>query len=132
MSEFIDKINYLIERDGLNARNRKREIIYRKCYLQSKLRELGMNFRQIGEMFNQHHASVIHNIKTHKIMSELYADIYSTEISDYVAELTGLKFEPPKRNLVEDIMYCNKLYDLRIIKRRIKENYYDDCKTIIE
>lgn len=132
MSEFINKVQYLIEKDGLNERNRKREIMYRKCYLQSKLRESGMNLREIGAMFNQHHASIIHNIRTHHIMSEMYSSIYSAEISEYVEELTGIKVELKQRDLIDDIVNCKSMYQLRVIKRRIKEKKYEHYKTKME
>lgn len=132
MSEFIKKVQYLIEKDGLNKPNRKREIIYRKCYLQSKLRDAEMTYKEIGEMFNMNHASVIHSVKTHENLAKYYSAVYSAEISEYVAELTGVKVELPKRDLIKDIEKANSLYALNRIKKWIKEKKYEHYATLLE
>lgn len=132
MSEFLNKVSELVEKDGLNKRNRRRQIIYKKCYLQHKLRESGMTFKEIGKLFNQHHASVIHNIRTHEDLSTYYNAVYSNEISEYVSELTGIKIELPKRNLVKDVLNASSMYHLHLIKKRIKENKYDIDATFLE
>lgn len=63
--KIIELIREFIYRDQLNKPNRKRQQIYKKAYLQHKLKECGLTFKAIADMFNMTHASAIHNIKTH-------------------------------------------------------------------
>lgn len=132
MNEFLDKVKYLIEKDGLDKPCRKREIIYRKCYLQSKLRDANMTYKEIAKMFNMTHASVIHAVKTHDNLSRYYNAVYSAEISEYVEELLGVKVEIPKRDLINDIEKTNSIYGLNRVKRWIKEKKYQHYETKLE
>jgi hypothetical protein len=132
MNEFINKVQYLIEKDGLSKPNRKRELIYRKCYLQHKLREAGMTYKDIGSMFNMNHASVIHSVKTHDNLAKYYNAVYSAEISEYIAELDGVKPELPKRDLIKDLEKANSLYALNRLKRWVKEKKYNHYGIIEE
>jgi hypothetical protein len=129
---FLEKAYFLIEKDKLNEKNRKREIIYKKCYLQSKLRDYGMTYKAIGKMFNQNHASVIHNVKTHIDLDEYYRDSYHTDIHEYICLLKDYKIKPPKRNLLKDIQNANTLYALGNIKRWLLEDKYDIGATLLE
>ena len=130
--EFLETAYFLIEKDKLNEKNRKREIIYKKFYLQAKLRDSGMTYKEIGKMFNQDHSSIIHNVKTHLNLDEYYRDSYHTDIHEYIVLLKDYKIKPPKRNLLKDIQNANTLYALGNIKRWLLEDKYDIDATLLE
>jgi hypothetical protein len=74
-------------------------------------------------MFNRDHASVIHGLKTHHDLISIKDKIYL----DYIEELM-LIFENynEDHNLVDDVMNCFCLKQLRKIKFRIKNNLYKE------
>ena len=129
---FLETANFLIEKDKLNEKNRKRHIIYKKVYLQAKLRDYGMTYQAIGDLFNQHHCSILHNVKTHANLDEYYRDSYHTDIHEYIVLLKDFKIEPPKRNLLKDIQNANSLYALANIKRWLLEDKYKIDATLLE
>jgi hypothetical protein len=78
------------------------------------------------------HASVIHSVKTHDNLAKYYNAVYSAEISEYIAELDGVKPELPKRDLIKDLEKENSLYALNRLKRWIKEKKYNHYGIIEE
>ena len=117
-----DIIQY-IEDNNLKARHRYRHYTYKRFYLYNLLREEGLTLYEIAAMFNRDHASVIHGLKTHNDLISIKDKIYL----DYIEELM-LIFENynEDHDLVDDIMNCFCLKQLRKIKFRIKNNLYKD------
>ena len=117
-----DIIQY-IEYNNLKARHRYRHYTYKRFYLYNLLREEGLTLYEIAVMFNRDHASVIHGLKTHHDLISIKDKIYL----DYIEELM-LIFENynEDHNLVDDIMNCFCLKQLRKIKFRIKNNLYKE------
>ena len=131
----MDKVTYLIERDGLNKRNRHREIIYKKCYLMHRLRKEQLTLGEIGSYFNQHHASVLHNIETHKNMNKYNKHEYTTIIREYQVFLKNTEYYVEPRDLISDVMDSTNLYKLQRVKRWIKEGRYNNFnpnETLLE
>ncbi len=117
-----DIIQY-IEEHNLTARHRYRQFTYKRFYLYNLLREEGLTLYEIAAMFNRDHASVIHGLKTHNDLISIKDKIYL----EYIEELM-LIFENynEDHDLVDDIMNCFCLKQLRKIKFRIKNNLYKD------
>jgi hypothetical protein len=68
----LEKIKELIEKDGLDGPSQRIDLVYKRSYLFSILRE-NMTLQEIGNLFNRHHSVVIHGLKQHKkMMSETY------------------------------------------------------------
>ena len=68
----LDQIKQWIKRDGLDGPSQRVDLVYKRNYLFSILRE-NMTLQEIGRLFNRRHSLVIHGIKTHeKMMSETY------------------------------------------------------------
>lgn len=68
----LEKIKEWIERDGLDGPSQRIDLVYKRDYLFSVLRE-NMTLQDIGKLFNRHHSVVIHGLKQHeKMMSETY------------------------------------------------------------
>ena len=107
-NDLIERVSYLIERDGLNKRNRKKEHIYKKCFLMNQLRKEELTFNEIGAYFNQHHASVIHNVNTHKNLMEYNKDEYLDVVREYQVFLVDSKYIQADATLIEEIRYICK------------------------
>lgn len=86
----LDKIKEWIERDGLDGPSQRVDLVYKRSYLFSILRE-NMTLQQIGNLFNRHHSVVIHGLKQHeKMMSETY-EYNGMEIKGNLAYLSVIK-----------------------------------------
>ena len=130
--EILDMVMYYVERDDLHLKCRQRETIYKKCFLMSKLREYKFSLSEIGRLFNQHHASVIHNIRTHKDLSQWNTEHYETIISEYIEAFKNTEYQEPIKNIYKDIMECENVFQLRRIKRWILEKKYGEDVTYLE
>jgi hypothetical protein len=91
----LDKIKEWIKRDGLDGPSQRIDLVYKRDYLFSVLRE-NMTLQEIGRLFNRHHSVVIHGLKQHeKLMSETY-DYNGVEIKgnlSYLAVINEYKKE---------------------------------------
>ena len=86
----LDKIKEWIERDGLDGPSQRVDLVYKRNYLFSILRE-NMTLQQIGSLFNRHHSVVIHGLKQHeKMISETY-EYNGMEIKGNLAYLSVIK-----------------------------------------
>ena len=128
--EVLQLVMYYVERDQLNQKGRQQEKIYKKCFLMDKLREHKYKFSFIGNVFNQHHASIIHNIKTHKDLTKWNTEHYETIISEYLEAFQNTDYVEETRVLVDDILECENVYQLKRVKRWITENKYNSYATI--
>ena len=134
-NDLIERVTYLIERDELNKRCRKKQHIYKKCFLMNQLRKEELTYNEIGSYFNQHHASVIHNINTHKNLLEYNKDEYLDVIREYMVFLIDSKYIHKPRNIIDDVNNCTSLYKLLRVKRWIAEGRYnilDENESVLE
>ena len=134
-NDLIERVTYLIERDELNKPNRQKHNIYKKCFLMNQLRKEELTFNEIGSYFNQHHASVIHNIQTHKNLMQCNKEEYLDVIREYMVFLIDSKHIQEPRNIYDDVMQCTSLYKLLRVKRWVQEGRYNnlqDNATLLE
>jgi hypothetical protein len=134
-NDLIERVTYLIERDELNKRNRKKHSVYKKCFLMNQLRKEELTYQEIGAYFNQNHASVIHNINTHKNLMAFNKLEYMDVIREYMVFLIDSKYIQQPRNIYDDVNNCTSLYKLLRVKRWIAEGRYknlDDDATLLE
>jgi hypothetical protein len=122
--EILDMVLFYVERDQLNQKGRQQEKIYKKCFLMNKLREHKYTLYFIGDVFNQHHASIIHNIKTHKDLKKWNTEHYETIVGELMEAFENTDYIEPTRILVDDILECQNVYQLNRVKRWITENKY--------
>ncbi len=119
MNEVYNKAIELIERDKLYKKSRKREIVNKRMFIFSMLRNEGMTFQQIADLFNLNHATVIHGINRFK-------DLKSTrDFSLYLdtQEYSSL-FEEKDLTLHDDILRAKTIKELMSIKHKIKKSLY--------
>jgi hypothetical protein len=134
-NDLIERVTYLIERDELNKRNRRKHNIYKKCFLMNQLRKEELTYQEIGVYFNQNHASVIHNITTHKNLMQYNTEEYLDVIREYMTFLVDSKYIQQPRNIYDDVKKCTSLYKLLRIKRWIEEGRYkklEEEATLLE
>ena len=134
-NDLIERVTYLIERDELNKRNRRKHNIYKKCFLMNQLRKEELTFQEIGAYFNQNHASVIHNVQTHKNLMQFNSEEYLDVIREYMVFLIDSKYIQQPRDIYDDVMKCTSLYKLLRVKRWIQEGRYNnlqDDATLLE
>ena len=124
MNQF-DKIQELIKRDRLSAKDRTHELVYRRAFLMRELRSTGMTLKEIGKMFKRDHATVLHSLRTHEWMTSTNDKLYLECIAEYQFLLDHVDRESA-RDLTIDILKCNSYATLKIIKSRIKRGVYDE------
>ena len=122
MNQF-DKIQELIKRDRLSAKDRTHELVYRRAFLMHELRSTGMTLKEIGGMFKRDHATVLHSLRTHEWMTNTKDKLYLECIAEYRFLLDYVDRESA-RDLTTDILKCQSYATLKIIKSRIKRGVY--------
>jgi hypothetical protein len=101
----------------------------------NQLRKEELTFQEIGAYFNQNHASVIHNVQTHKNLMQFNSEEYLDVIREYMVFLIDSKYIQQPRDIYDDVMKCTSLYKLLRVKRWIQEGRYNnlqDDATFIE
>jgi len=62
----IEISEYLIERDELNSKSKKEDLVFKRFFLFNKLRnENKIKLSTIGEMFNRKHSTVVYGLNTY-------------------------------------------------------------------
>lgn len=117
----LELIKQIIEQDGLDKKNRKREIVYKRIYLFRKLREDGYSLKKIGGLFNMNHATILHGLRTYQNLVDINDKVLKHD-TEYYKLLLSL--ERPELDLLKEIKEARNLKDLRMIQRRIKNNFY--------
>ena len=58
----LKEIRQYVKENGLDERNRRRDLIDQRMYLGKYLRSRGETFTKIGQIFNLHHSTVMHSV----------------------------------------------------------------------
>jgi hypothetical protein len=133
MNQTIEKVKTIIERDELNSKTRKQEIVYKRAYLMHVLRCQHMTFYKIGDLFNLDHSTAVYQCKmVDRYLNEIKDPVYINLIQEYLEEFEDIKHIKVEYNLAEDVLQCRNLHDIKIIKKRIRENKYDIDATLLE
>jgi hypothetical protein len=122
----IEKVKELIQRDNLHSKDRHRDLIYKRSYLYSILREEGWHLSKIGRLFNRNHATVINALNLHDNYfgkDKIYDRMIKEYLTIFGKEITDIDYDKP--TIYQDIMDCHNTTALAIIKQRIKDGYYD-------
>jgi hypothetical protein len=119
--DFMTNVYELIDKYNLKRKDRRRGTIYKRYYLYSKLYDAKLSLSHIGLLFNKDHATVIHGLKMHKLYTSQKDAVYQHHIQPIVNELL---FVPEPRDLKREILECDSLDELFIIKRNIERNLY--------
>ena len=124
--DIIQQVKELIQRDNLDSKDRHRDLIYKRSYLYSILREEGWHLSKIGRLFNRNHATVINALNLHDNYfgkDKIYDRMIKEYLTIFGKEITDIDYDKP--TIYKDIMDCHNTTALAIIKQRIKDGYYD-------
>ena len=120
----IDRIKEIIEEQGLSKKCRKQHIIHKRAYLFNLLRKHGLYFREIGEMFNLDHTTILHGAKMAELHEGNNDELYLLDTLELQREFENVEVKIEERNLVEDVIKCRNMNQLLIIQGRLKNFQY--------
>ena len=120
-----DLIKSIIKKDGLSKKCRAAHLVNKRIYLFNFLRNNGYSFKQIGNLFNLDHTTVIHGIKRYNALSETKDAMLQVDTERYVNLLKDVKAAVINYNLEKDVRKATTVRDLDIIKRRLTNNLYE-------
>ena len=130
-SEKIATIEFIIDRDNLKSKCKDQPLVYRRAYLMTLLRDIGLTYTEIGRLMNRNHATVIYATRLHDWMVSSRDKIYLAAIDDYVNELNGdVQQIKKQRDLQKDIMKVKTFSQIKTIQLRIKKGEYGNNVTI--
>lgn len=121
----IERIKEIIENEDLKIRNQIPEKVYRRWFFYCYLRKKKFYLREIIELFDVHHSSILHGIKQAEIFEKQKDELYLLHTKDLFQEFNDKTLFFEKRSLVEDVLNAKNFQDLCKIKRRINQNIYD-------
>lgn len=114
----------VIEQFDLKGKHRKREKVYQRAYLMAKLRQMGCTLEYIGSLFGKNHATVLHNIETHKHFTKVSDLEYRLAITPVRETYKNMNAEI-QANIFDDVLTANDYEDLLTIKEKIHNGMYN-------
>lgn len=114
----IDEIKQVIIDEGLDKPNRQRDKVYRRFYLAHLLRREKLMLREIGEIFNKTHATIIHSLESHKHWHRVKDEQYLNCTLDLRERF------PIKITLRQEILKVNNMRELTDLKKKINKFVY--------
>jgi hypothetical protein len=124
MENLIKRINEIIETENLTQRTKKPNKVHRRWFIFSYLRKNNYVLREIAELFDMNHATIIHGIKKAEFYEQVKDEMFLIDTLDLFEEFKNKMLKIKERNLIQDIMDSKNLYDLTKIKRRLQNNVY--------
>jgi hypothetical protein len=124
METLIDRIHEIIETENLRERTKKPNKVHRRWFIFNYLRRNNFVLREIAELFQMNHATIIHGITQSKLFGRAKDEMYLIDTKDLFEEFNNKKIELKERNLIQDIMDGKNYHDLAKIKKRLENNVY--------
>lgn len=122
MTELIKEI---IQRDRLDSPERHATLNNKRMYLYTFMRKQGMSYHNIAKEFNRTHATVINGLNRYQDLIKSNDAMIKVDTEEYEQIFSSIPIPKPVYNLVNDVRKATTIYDLDIIKRRLKNNMYD-------
>ena len=124
MENLIDRIHEIIENENLRERTKKPNKVHRRWFIFAYLRKNNYVLREIAELFNMNHATIIHGIRQAQLFEQVKDEMFLIDTLDLFQEFKNKIIKIKERNLIQDIMESKNLHDLTKIKRRLLNNVY--------
>ena len=124
MENLIDRIHEIIETENLRQRTKKPNKVHRRWFIFAYLRKNNYVLREIAELFDMNHATIIHGIRQAQLFEQVKDEMFLIDTLDLFQEFKNKTIKIKERNLIQDIMESKNLYDLTKIKRRLINNVY--------
>ena len=125
MESLIKEVKEVISREGLDKKNRRRHIVHARFYLMSLLRKHEVKLKSIGEMFDMHHATVIHGLAKYEDLKGFNDRLLDEDTRHLQAVFEG-KYEEPIFSIVYDVNNAVTRYDWNVIRSRVENGIYTD------
>ena len=124
MEILIERIHEIIETENLRERTKKPNKVHRRWFIFAYLRKNNFVLREIAELFQMNHATIIYGITQAELFEDIKDEMYLIDTKDLFEEFKNKKIKLKERNLIQDIMESKNLYDLTKIKKRLQNNVY--------
>ena len=124
MENLIERIHEIIETENLRQRTKKPNKVHRRWFIFAYLRKNNYVLREIAELFNMNHATIIHGIRQADLFERVKDEMFLIDTLDLFEEFKNKIIKIKERNLIQDIMESKNLHDLTKIKRRLLNNVY--------
>lgn len=124
MENLIDRIHEIIETENLRERTKKPNKVHRRWFIFAYLRKNNYVLREIAELFQMNHATIINGIRQAELFEQVKDEMFLMDTRDLFQEFKNKTIKIKERNLIQDIMESKNLYDLTKIKRRLENNVY--------
>lgn len=124
MENLIDRIHEIIETENLRERTKKPNKVHRRWFIFAYLRKNNYVLREIAELFDMNHATIIHGIRQAELFEKVKDEMFLIDTLDLFQEFKNKTIKIKDRNLIQDIMESKNLYDLTKIKKRLQNNVY--------
>lgn len=123
MKNLISKVEYFIQKDGLKSKCRKPYYTHRRMYLFNLLRNAGVTYSRIAELFDLNHATIINGIRRYKWLKMTGDEFLLMDVAHYDQ---NFKLHKHEYNLKRDILKATTIRDLEIIKGRTEKQLYKE------
>jgi hypothetical protein len=124
MENLIERIHEIIETENLRERTKKPNKVHRRWFIFAYLRKNNYVLREIAELFNMNHATIIHGIRQAELFEKVKDEMFLIDTLDLFEEFKNKTIKIKDRDLIQDIMESKNLHDLTKIKRRLQNNVY--------
>jgi hypothetical protein len=124
MENLIDRIHEIIQTENLRQRTKKPNKVHRRWFIFAYLRKNNYVLREIAELFDMNHATIIHGIRQANLFEQVKDEMFLIDTLDLFQEFKNKTIKIKERNLIQDIIESKNLYDLTKIKRRLQNNVY--------
>ena len=124
MENLIERIHEIIETENLRQRTKKPNKVHRRWFIFAYLRKNNYVLREIAELFQMNHATIIHGIRQAELFEKVKDEMFLIDTLDLFQEFKNKTIKIKERNLIQDIMESKNLHDLTKIKRRLLNNVY--------
>lgn len=125
MENLVKDVTEEISREGLNKKDRRRHIVHQRMYLMNLLRNHEVKLKDIGMMFNLHHATVIHLIAKYKDLKSMNDALLNVDTLR-LQEIFEGKYSEPVYSIVYDVNNAVTRYDWNTIRARVEKGVYTD------
>ena len=124
METLIERIHEIIKTENLRERTKKPNKVHRRWFIFSYLRKNNFIYREIAELFQMNHATIIHGITQAELFERSKDEMFLIDTLDLFEEFNNKTIKIKERNLIKDILESKNLYDLTKIKKRLQNNVY--------
>jgi len=124
MEILIERIHEIIKTENLRERTKKPNKVHRRWFIFAYLRKNNYVYREIAELFQMNHATIIHGITQAEVFERAKDEMFLIDTLDLFQEFKNKTIKIKERDLIQDIIESKNLYDLTKIKKRLQNNVY--------